>query len=304
MDKYCLLRLALAGGMLVAALTLKAQEKSNSDILESSLGASLSFIPKSCVPGGIIKISFNEGGGIRRVVLRFMEGEYTLGKPEDGLEPFVLIGIDLEAKPGDYPLESFFETGGGEKDEIRKMISISPRKFSVKRIRVARSFAEPPAEVRERILREANLLKEVYERTTPHWLGEGGFIKPHPALLSPSFGERRLYGGNSPPSIHQGVDLAVPKGDPIKASNSGEVVLAAGLYLSGNTIVIDHGLGLFTVYCHLSRMTKKAGDKVRKGEVVGFCGTTGRSTGPHLHWGARLFHNRVDPVLLLGLPLT
>jgi murein DD-endopeptidase MepM/ murein hydrolase activator NlpD len=303
MNKSFFVWLAMAAGISAAAGLAGPQGAPESGILVSSFGAGVNFVPKSSVPGGIIRAAFNEGGSVRRVVLRFMGREYTLGKREDGLEPFALIGIDLDVKPGDYSLEAVFEAGGGEKEEARKEISISSRAFAVKRMRVAKSFAEPPPEVQERILKEAEMLKEIYGRTTPRWLAEGGFIKPHPVSVNPSFGERRLYGGNAPPSIHQGVDMNVPKGDPIKASNSGKVVLALGLYLSGNTVVIDHGLGLFTVYCHMSRLAVKNGDDIKKGNVVGFCGTTGRSTGPHLHWGVRLFQSRVDPVLLLGLPL-
>jgi len=291
------------GCAFIAAANGHAQSAAENGLLGSSFGASISYAPASSGPGGIIKASLNKGGSVRRVALRFLGKEYTLGKPEDGLEPFALLGIDLDVKPGLLSLDAVFETDGGEKEEIRKEVPIHPKQFPVKRIRVSKAFSEPPPHVRERIQKEAELLREVYGRTTPRWLGEGSFMKPHPASLVPSFGERRVYGGNSPLSIHQGIDLAVPKGDPIRSSNSGRVVWAAETYLSGNTAVIDHGLGLFTVYCHMSRLMVRTGDTVKKGDTLGYCGSTGRSTGPHLHWGARLGESRVDPTLLLGLSL-
>jgi murein DD-endopeptidase MepM/ murein hydrolase activator NlpD len=99
------------------------------------------------------------------------------------------------------------------------------------------------------------------------------------------------------------VDIAAPYGSPVKASNSGRVVLARDLYFSGNTVIIDHGLGLFTFYCHFSRLKVSRGDMVKKGAVIALAGSTGRSTGAHLHWGVKLLGSRVDPVALLSLAL-
>jgi murein DD-endopeptidase MepM/ murein hydrolase activator NlpD len=103
-----------------------------------------------------------------------------------------------------------------------------------------------------------------------------------------------------PRSPHSGVDVEAGPNEIVRAANAGTVVLAAELYLSGNTVVIDHGLGLFTNYCHFSRILVKSGDAVRKGDPIGRVGSTGRSTGPHLHWGVRIFESRVDPDSILG----
>jgi murein DD-endopeptidase MepM/ murein hydrolase activator NlpD len=106
-----------------------------------------------------------------------------------------------------------------------------------------------------------------------------------------------------PRSTHSGVDIAAPYGSPVRASNSGRVVLAKDLYFSGKTVIIDHGLGLFTFYCHFSRLEVGRGDMVKKGTVIALAGSTGRSTGPHLHWGVKLQGRRVDPAALLGLAI-
>jgi len=95
------------------------------------------------------------------------------------------------------------------------------------------------------------------------------------------------------------LDIAAPAGTPVRASNSGQVVLADNLYFSGKTVIINHGLGVFTVYCHFSKIRIKRGEQVKKGEVIGDIGATGRVTGPHLHWGVKIFGSRVDPLALL-----
>jgi murein DD-endopeptidase MepM/ murein hydrolase activator NlpD len=120
--------------------------------------------------------------------------------------------------------------------------------------------------------------------------------------MAPNFGEKRIY-NNVPRSSHSGIDIAAPFGSPARASNSGRVVLARDLYFSGKTVIIDHGLGLFTYYCHFSRLKVSRGEAVEKGSVIALTGSTGRSTGPHLHWGVRLHGSRVDPAALLGLEL-
>jgi len=104
-----------------------------------------------------------------------------------------------------------------------------------------------------------------------------------------------------PRSIHAGVDIAIASGQPIKAANDGRVVLASNLYFSGNTVIIDHGLGLYTVYCHMSKLLVKRGSVVSRGQVVGLAGSTGLSTGPHLHWAAKINEARVDPLALLEI---
>jgi murein DD-endopeptidase MepM/ murein hydrolase activator NlpD len=138
---------------------------------------------------------------------------------------------------------------------------------------------------------------------SPDWLATGSFESPLPGREPfPNFGQRRIYNKSSR-STHTGVDIAAPSGTPVRASNSGRVVLAGRLYLSGYTVIIDHGLGLFSYYGHFSKLRVKRGDLVRKGEVIADVGTTGRSTGPHLHWSLRLLDSRVDPFSLIALPL-
>ncbi len=125
---------------------------------------------------------------------------------------------------------------------------------------------------------------------------------PHDAPSWSNFGQRRLN-NNVLQSLHTGLDIRVPFGEPIRASNAGTVVMASDLYYGGKTVIIDHGLGVFSSYGHMSGLLVKRGEAVRKGQTVGLCGTTGRSTGPHLHWSFKVLETRVDPEAMLRLPL-
>ncbi len=219
-----------------------------------------------------------------------------------GAAPLAFLGIDLDTKPGSYPLDVQFERAGGGIEAFHGEIAVRARKFPSLKLRVAQEFVTPPKAVEERIRRESEMVALVFSLTTPEWLGDGAFIAPHPVAPWPNFGQRRVTNGVVS-SVHSGVDLPVPFGEPIKAANRGRVVLASPLYLSGGTVIIDHGLGVFSFYCHLSALLVRRGDIVAKGTAIGRCGSTGRSTGPHLHWSMRVGPSRVDPYAFLALPL-
>jgi murein DD-endopeptidase MepM/ murein hydrolase activator NlpD len=190
----------------------------------------------------------------------------------------------------------------GRVEVRRHPLLIQDRKFPVKKLRVKPEFVTPPPEVGERIRREAELLQMVYSVITEDWLGEGAFEKPHPGESAGNFGEKRIY-NEVPRSSHSGLDIAASYGSPVRASNSGRVVLARDLYFSGKTVILDHGLGVFSIYCHFSELRVSRGQNVKKGDVLALAGSTGRSTGPHLHWAVRIRGNRVDPQALLELGL-
>lgn len=122
------------------------------------------------------------------------------------------------------------------------------------------------------------------------------FDAPVPGRQSSPFGLRRYFNGE-PRNPHSGLDFAAPTGTPVKSPADGRVLLIGNFYFNGQTIFIDHGQGVITMFCHLSEIAYLPGDTVKRGDVVGKVGNTGRSTGPHLHWNVSLNNARVDPAL-------
>lgn len=229
----------------------------------------------------------------------FMEDNYWL-KNKGENKPVLLLGLDVMAKPGHKALEIDLWSQGQKIERLVVTLEIAARDFPVRELTVDQKYVTPPKEVLARTKREAEILAMVYSVITPEYLAEGPFIMPCEGRLSPNFGQRRVY-NKVPRSVHTGVDIAVPLGHPITASNSGRVVLASDLYYSGKTVILDHGLGLFTSYSHLSKLLVKRGETVQTGQVIGLAGSTGLSTGPHLHWAAKIHEARVDPLSLLEL---
>ncbi len=266
----------------------------------SPAGFSIEVRCRSFQPGEIVILSIEGGHEAKNAQIRFLGNKYQMVKDLEQDKFLAIIGIDLGVKPGIYPLTIYTKDSAGEWGTFKKQITISAREFPVKRLWVKEEYVTPPVEVRERIRRESELLLSIYQRFTSEWLGEGTFILPANGKVFDNFGERRIY-NDQPRSSHGGVDISVPTGTPVLASNSGEVVLASDLYFSGKTVIIDHGLGLFSLYCHFSKFKVKRGQHVQRGDVIGEVGATGRVTGPHLHWGIKIFGSRVDPHSLLRL---
>jgi murein DD-endopeptidase MepM/ murein hydrolase activator NlpD len=164
-------------------------------------------------------------------------------------------------------------------------------------------MVELDAETSRRVAEEASRLNELWRNVTPERYWHGAFLPPvASAGLPEGFGFRRII-NEQPRSPHSGADYQAPPGSIVRASNAARVVLAEEQFFGGNSLVLDHGLGLYTIYFHLERFLVRSGDRVHKGQEIGRVGATGRATGPHLHFGVRLQGARVDPAALLRLPL-
>ena len=264
-------------------------------------GVPLEFSFRALAPGEAILVKPLADPSIRRIDLRFRTQKRQV--EFDGESRTILLGIDLSARAQAYFLEFTIERRDGSRESFFRKLSVGPREFPSTRLTVAPGMAKAPPEEAERIEREAALVASVLSVVSPEWLGTGPFTTPLPeGEPFPNFGQRRLY-NNDVASVHSGVDISAPAGTPARAANSGRVVLAANLYYSGNTVIIDHGLGVFTYYGHFSKILVKRGQPVKKGEVIAKVGSTGRSTGPHLHWSVRVLDSRVDPFSLAALPL-
>jgi len=210
-----------------------------------------------------------------------------------------LVGIDLDVKPGSYPVTVDSGTGAAAAHATYELF-VKPRVFRTRRLTVNEAFVTPPASEQERIAREAALLAGVWRAPAAERLWTGAFVRPVPQEANSAFGTRSIFNGK-PRNAHGGADFLSPAGTPIEAPNGGRIAVARLLYFSGNTVVIDHGLGLFSMLAHLSTIDVHEGDRVTTGQQVGRVGATGRVTGPHLHWAVRAGDARVDPLSLLAL---
>ena len=210
-----------------------------------------------------------------------------------------LVGIDLDTPAGPHPV-SFGALSGEQPMSMTTTLTVEPKTFATRRLTVDDSFVNPTGAVLERILREAAELRELWDRVTPDRLWDGPFVRPVPGHANSRFGTRSIL-NDQPRSPHSGVDFLSPAGTPIKAPNSGVVVLARDLYFTGNTVAIDHGLGMYSLFAHLSAVDVAVGDSVETGQTVGKVGATGRVTGAHLHWTVRITRARVDPMAVLAI---
>ena len=170
--------------------------------------------------------------------------------------------------------------------------------FPTRRLTVDPAFVSPPPSARERIAREAALMTDTWRHPSADRLWRDTFVAPVDDAANSAFGTRSVFNG-TPRNPHSGADFMSPAGRPIRAPNAGRIAIARDLYFSGNTVVIDHGLGLFSLLAHLSAFDVHEGDRVAAGDIIGRVGATGRVTGPHLHWAVRASGARIDPLSLL-----
>jgi len=212
-----------------------------------------------------------------------------------------LLGVDLEKAAGKYEFIVAAQMQSGERASCRATIEVKEGHFATESLTVKKQFVEPNPEQEARAAAETKRLREIYDRVTPERLWDGPFRMPLDGDFKGSnFGKRRILNGH-PGSPHGGVDFPAPTGTPVYAAQKGRVVLAEELFFSGNTVIIDHGLGIYTFYCHFSEIDAKVGDEVAAGTVLGKVGATGRVTGPHLHWGLEVQRARVNALELLSV---
>jgi murein DD-endopeptidase MepM/ murein hydrolase activator NlpD len=227
----------------------------------------------------------------------------TLSKLADGDHWEGLLGIDLEQEVGEHEFELTEKESGQEPVVCRASVTVKDGKFATEKLNVAPQFVEPNPEQLARAQEESKRLHEIYATVTPEIVWKGQFRIPLTgAKTGGNFGKRRVLNGE-PSSPHSGVDFPAPTGTPVHAAQRGRVVLAEPLYFSGNTVVVDHGMGIYTFYGHLSAIGVKVGDSVEAGAVLGKVGATGRVTGPHLHWGLEVNRARVNALDIVKLSL-
>jgi murein DD-endopeptidase MepM/ murein hydrolase activator NlpD len=225
--------------------------------------------------------------------------EFFRGRGAQGW--FALAGADVEAPEGSSTLGITVHTKRGAR-ELSRTVEIHPAQYRTASLTVEPEYVEPGPEALKQIETEEQLKEKVFAASAVRPLWTGNFRRPVTAPMGEGFGTRRTFNGKLA-SIHKGLDFRARTGTPVRAGNSGVVVLARPLYYEGNCVVIDHGLGLFTISMHLSRIDVKEGQRMTRGSRVGLSGDTGRVTGPHLHWGVRWQGAYLDPSKLLRMKL-
>jgi murein DD-endopeptidase MepM/ murein hydrolase activator NlpD len=212
-----------------------------------------------------------------------------------------VVGIDLDENPGTHAAPLILTFSDGRKETRDQDIVVTGKSFPTTELTVESRYVELNAEDQARAARESRETTAIYSTLTPERIWSEPFIVPLPGVDGGrNFGHRRVFNGQ-PRAPHSGADLTAATGTPIHATNRGRVVLAKELFFSGNAVFIDHGLGVYSTYLHLSEIDVEVGSTIERGDIIGLAGATGRVTGPHLHWGVRVLDARVDPFTLLTL---
>lgn len=213
-----------------------------------------------------------------------------------------LIGVDLEKQSGEYKLSVSGKLKSGEPLSCEANTSVRAGHFAIEKLQVNPKFVEPSPEDAKRAEEELRHLRELFATATPERLWQGRFRVPLDGVRNgTNFGRRRVLNGK-PGSPHKGLDLAAVAGTPVHAAQRGRVALAGELFFAGNTVILDHGLGIYTLYGHLQSISVSMNDVVESGATLGRVGSTGRATGPHLHWGLYVSAATVNPLEILRLP--
>ncbi len=255
---------------------------------------------RSLQPGEVVRLCFEAGRPLARAEVRGLDRVFPSYPDPDGKVWDSLVGLDLDIGPGLHVLEIRAWDPSGESATHSYTLEVRSREFPTRRLTVDEKYVNPPEGELERIRRESRRLSAIFATVSPERWWRGSFSRPVPHPASSSFGKRSILNGR-PRSPHTGTDFDSDTGTPVAAPNHGIVVLAGELYYSGNTVILDHGQGLYSFFAHLSEIDVKEGSRVEREKVLGKVGATGRVTGPHLHWTVRLLRTRVDPLSLVSV---
>jgi murein DD-endopeptidase MepM/ murein hydrolase activator NlpD len=273
--------------------------------LQAAVAAEGSIEPhpfaRSFAPGELVRFVVAADAGIASLRGEFLGAPLSFvaaGRGQDGARWIAWGVIPLEASAGAAKYTVTGTRADGTAPSASGEVQIVEKSFPEQRLTVESKFVNPPKSALKRIEREKKQLGAIYARRTPLPPPSAPFVRPVPGDPTSEFGTRRIFNGE-PRAPHPGIDLHAGTGTPVLVAGPGRVALAQDLYYSGGTVVVDHGGGLFTIYAHLSKIALKEGTAVKAGDPVGLSGATGRVTGPHLHWGARVGETIFDPRALL-----
>src|ERR1700722_2247541 len=257
-----------------------------------SFAASTQLPQPSLVPGGVFIFPVQSLDRQAAPVVT-LDGQRAMVLRSDG-RWVAVVGLPLSEKPGHLTIV----VRNGDAPETSVGFDITDKHYVTQSLKVAPSKVDLSKEDEERVNREVPHIKAIMATFTDTAPATLRMRQPIPGVRSSSYGMRRIF-NNEPRNPHTGMDIAAPTGTPIKAPAAGRVIDTGDYFFNGNTVFIDHGEGMITMYCHLSEIDVKAGDSVATGQVIAKVGATGRVTGPHLHFGVVLNATSVDPALFL-----
>lgn len=263
--------------------------------LPMSVRASSTRVP----PGSVTLLTISSPSELADVTADVLGRPIQFWRSATSREWLGLAGVPLDTEPRSYVVRVNAATIGGARASASISLSVPRKTFLTRRLTVDPKLAQPPKEEAERIAREAKLMAELFATVSPDRLWRGPWEPPVPGMATSSFGRLTITNG-APAGRHQGADFRAATGTPVRTPNGGRVVLAQNLYFAGNTVIVDHGLGIYSLLAHLSRIDVRTGDLVARGAPVGQSGATGRVTGPHLHWAVRFGETSVDPLSLIA----
>ena len=242
-------------------------------------------------PGQVELIKFFISNGLQVKNYSCAKAKLPFEQKGNVFQSFVMASYFM--KPGKFVCE--IELAADNKIERKEILSVSivPYQYKKETLKVAPKTINLSKKDLARYEKERKILDSIYGHFSSVVYFEDKFLKPSDLPISSVYGTKRVF-NNVKSTQHLGTDFRAPMGTPVLASNKGKVVLAEDLFFSGNTILIDHGLSLFTMYAHLSKIDCKVGDVVEKGALIGHSGNTGRVSGPHLHWGVKVNGSWVD----------
>ena len=247
------------------------------------------------VPGGIAIVKVADAQNQPTAPIVSSEGKRVWAVKQNGTW-LAVVGLPLAIKPGEHSIEVITDA---QPKPQKIVFTVKDKKYAVQRLTINnKAMVDPPPEVQERIETESKHLAKVRAMFTASSSTHGAFSLPAEGKLSSKFGLGRILNGQ-PRSPHAGLDLAIGVGTPVVAAADGILLDADDYYYCGKTAFIDHGNGLISMHCHLNEFVAKVGDVVKRGDVIGKSGVTGRITGPHLHWSIFLNAVSVDPELFL-----
>ena len=250
------------------------------------------------IPGGIAIIRLAPASDVAPQA--FYDGRPALVERRDGNWQ-ALVGLPLTAQPGEHTISVVSAGAGGVQDRAVGF-RVLPHAYATQRLTIKdASKVTPPPEALTRIEQETRKMADLRTRFRDLAGVNTNFVLPAKGRLSSRFGLRRILNGE-PRSPHGGLDLAIPAGTAVGAPAAGVVIDTSDYYYCGQSVFVDHGQGLISLYCHLQKIEVTVGQALRRGERIGLSGMSGRATGPHLHWSVYLNGNPVNPELLLPAP--